>query len=494
MAERRAAPRKAPARRAPAKKAPAKRDPVRRRVPKPTVAPPTLPRPTEPLPFIAPPSPAPAARPVPSTTPDRLYPGPPPRGWIVEPGPAHWSSTEVGRAVAFLAVFLLAEIAVSVAVGEVWLLRIFDTAVYGLICGAAMALLGVVPWQTRLMVRLAFAAALGALVFVALGVGGPLRGAVLFYYLLLLPVWAVVVVTGTGRFRWSATKFLGATLLLIAVWRPIYGSFPDLTSLGTSTGVLEPYSVTALYQIVALKLFHESVFALCGIFLLLGRFPFVQKMPEKGDAHSTFLQIQGASRHPMWLTVGLGAFTFAAALIGTAVLGAFLSGTRIAEAGADDTRVFENMTPLLVILLSFAAGLGEELLFRAALQPAFERAFRTFMPTWLAIGFAIFVQAVLFGVVHAGYGNPLHVILPFGFGIIAGIAYRMWGIVPAVYAHAMIDVIAFGVDAAVTRPWVETVLVLLILLNLLFGIGCLAYVLVMFVRDRFLRRTATPAE
>lgn len=91
-------------------------------------------------------------------------------------------------------------------------------------------------------------------------------------------------------------------------------------------------------------------------------------------------------------------------------------------------RKYQVTTPIIV-LLSVCAGIGEELLFRGAIQP------------WLGIWLTAFVFILLHGYLDprnrplAVYGMILWVVSA-GFGYLA----QMWGLYAAMTAHTVIDI------------------------------------------------------
>ena len=86
-----------------------------------------------------------------------------------------------------------------------------------------------------------------------------------------------------------------------------------------------------------------------------------------------------------------------------------------------------------VVVVGLAAGLGEELLFRAALQP------------WIGLGWA----AVLFGLAHSGTARlhegigvrkAAYLLLTVAAGVLLGLLYRSAGLVASMSAHASFDI------------------------------------------------------
>ena len=84
-----------------------------------------------------------------------------------------------------------------------------------------------------------------------------------------------------------------------------------------------------------------------------------------------------------------------------------------------------------ILLISFAAGLGEEVLFRAGIQ----QLAADHMPGWAAIGLA----TLLFALAHPA--SRLLMAFVAGVSLILGIAYHLTGSLMAVLiAHALLDV------------------------------------------------------
>lgn len=130
---------------------------------------------------------------------------------------------------------------------------------------------------------------------------------------------------------------------------------------------------------------------------------------------------------------------------------------------SDETRLFANMTPYHALAISLAAGFGEELLYRGLIQGGLSRR----LPMWGAIG----VQAVVFGFAHSGYGTWIHVLMPFLFGLAAGVVAYLLGIWAAIALHVLVDVVAFGAESIPNAPWVEDALGTFLLANALLSIG-----------------------
>lgn len=99
--------------------------------------------------------------------------------------------------------------------------------------------------------------------------------------------------------------------------------------------------------------------------------------------------------------------------------------------------VTEEMTsgvqnPFGAAALGFSAGVGEEALFRGALQPRY----------------GIVLQAGTFALVHSQYGLSWIILGLFGVGIVLGIERKYFGTTASMLTHAMFNIIAVLVAAS----------------------------------------------
>jgi membrane protease YdiL (CAAX protease family) len=92
--------------------------------------------------------------------------------------------------------------------------------------------------------------------------------------------------------------------------------------------------------------------------------------------------------------------------------------------------------PFLLVLTCITAGVVEELIFRGYLIPRFCILFRNKYP-------AVIVSALLFGLVHAGYGTFLNMFVPFLLGLIFGVYYLKYkNLTPLIICHFLIDLLS----------------------------------------------------
>ncbi len=166
--------------------------------------------------------------------------------------------------------------------------------------------------------------------------------------------------------------------------------------------------------------------------IIMGLIPFLwglgtRVQPWRGAVR--YFRLDGRLLDPVWGLLWAVALVAAAAAL---VLTADFIGRQFGADLADNPQLAqlqESMTWPLVIALSLSAGIGEEILFRGFLQKK--------------VG--IWWQAVLFALVHAGYGTVMQIVAPFGIGLFFGYLVKrgtsLW--VP-ITAHVLFDVLSLG--------------------------------------------------
>jgi len=77
-----------------------------------------------------------------------------------------------------------------------------------------------------------------------------------------------------------------------------------------------------------------------------------------------------------------------------------------------------------VLTLGLAAALGEESVFRGALQPRF----------------GLILTAILFALMHSNYGITLSTVLVFGVGIVLGLLRLRYNTTTSMLAHAIYNI------------------------------------------------------
>jgi membrane protease YdiL (CAAX protease family) len=118
-----------------------------------------------------------------------------------------------------------------------------------------------------------------------------------------------------------------------------------------------------------------------------------------------------------------------------------------AEASPVLEELFDSLDWFLVVFISFAAGFGEEILFRGLLQRWFGKAFAKMgAAPRVAMGIAIVLQGLLFAVFHLGYGTTLNFLVPLFLGLLFGVLYawrrNLWIVI---VAHFLYDLVLLSV-------------------------------------------------
>lgn len=286
----------------------------------------------------------------------------------------------------------------------------------------------------------------------------------------LLASWALAITTAvllrlSGR-RWHIAA--GIAVMTVPLWLTVLAYVNTIQVLADPNSRLASYSTRALSSI-----WTRSVFIDVG-YLLVGAVVWASGGTWKGLWDTGPRRIAATVRGAGLTQDGgegrsilAGLLLFPVFLVVTAMVDSFVYG-RSGLVNGDESSVWAAMTPYYMLMISLAAGIGEELVYRGVLMVAAAALLRrTGMPRPAVAVIAVSLQAIVFGMAHAGYGTLAHVILPTLFGLAAGaIAYR-FGLWAAIVLHTLVDVFAFGGDAALNAPWVETVLLGFLGLNFL---------------------------
>lgn len=103
-----------------------------------------------------------------------------------------------------------------------------------------------------------------------------------------------------------------------------------------------------------------------------------------------------------------------------------------------------EFTPLRILLMSLGAGVGEELLFRGALQG--------WLSQQLPIFAAIIIPSIIFGLLH--HANRVYMIIAGVIGAYLGGVFWLTGnIVVPIIAHTLYDIVAFVYTVKLIDEW-----------------------------------------
>jgi uncharacterized protein len=133
---------------------------------------------------------------------------------------------------------------------------------------------------------------------------------------------------------------------------------------------------------------------------------------------------------PTFKTVGAAFVFFLITMTVGTVLGIVSSALQPEKSEAID-RGLESMTsgiqnPLGAVMIGVTAGIGEELLFRGALQPRF----------------GIVLTSMVFALLHTNYGLSFVTLAVFAMGVVFGIQRQRYGTISAMITHALFNFVS----------------------------------------------------
>lgn len=264
-----------------------------------------------------------------------------------------------------------------------------------------------------------------------------IHGAVLGVGSLSLGLGALAFLTGEPGL---AARASGAGIGLLLAWWPSYRrlwarwiainptSLLDALGLAVIQGtigffvgtLLEPGTIPSL-EVSKEQLLGQALAEVALAFVLIG-FPFSRQWQSAVDR----LGLRWPSRRDL-----LGALLFTAGMFGLSLLTGLLAGllqpgvvARIEERMLPVTTEFGS--PAWALALGILAGVGEELLFRGAVQPRY----------------GLLLTALLFTVVHVQYELSIVTLGVFALAILLGIERRRLGTSACIVTHALYDAIA----------------------------------------------------
>jgi uncharacterized protein len=143
---------------------------------------------------------------------------------------------------------------------------------------------------------------------------------------------------------------------------------------------------------------------------------------------------------PSWGQLALGLAAAGALYLasdGIERLGLWLTPGLSRQLAQNTQGLFGHLTdPLSAVVVGLAAGIGEEILFRGALQPRF----------------GIAATAILFGVVHLNYGISFSLLSVVLAAVVLGLLRKYANTTTSIVTHATMDAIALGVSGWLVYP------------------------------------------
>lgn len=241
---------------------------------------------------------------------------------------------------------------------------------------------------------------------------------------------AIGLAARLARFSWRQALGVG-----LVAW-PLARLAVNVGASWASLGVYEvqpAIPAEVLWRGVGRTLWHNVAIPLTGLLLVAG------------DARRA-LRFARVVPRETWARDGANGLALVPIVAGGYVLAlaALLAGFADRLLDGDESQVFANMTPLLAVALSLAAGVAEEFLYRGVLLSLLARL--------VPLPAAVALQALAFGFAHAGYGTWAHVAGPAVFGLFMAWVVLRLGLLPAVILHAAINVVFFAIDMGPRMP------------------------------------------
>ena len=250
--------------------------------------------------------------------------------------------------------------------------------------------------------------------------------------LLLIAIWGLLSTLPEARrllARWlplEPSSSVHTLALILAGY--LIGANILVLSQGGLEGLAETSEASSIFQVVISEMFYAIVGVL-GVGLFVRRHGW--KLAERlGLERPTLTQIKGSLR---WIL----------ALVALQ----WLTGALLYYTNPEQAELLDELNSLLLsnmdtvwewFLLAMAAGVGEEILFRGALQPVF----------------GLWATSLLFALAHVQYGLTPVTILVFGIGLVLGLVRRRTNTSIAIFVHFGYNFI-LGLLALLT-PYLET--------------------------------------
>lgn len=265
------------------------------------------------------------------------------------------------------------------------------------------------------------------------------------YDLLVLAIaWCAGFAPMLWRREWTWLQAVGLGLLVTPFARMALDFYLTVVVSGVlfHYTVLEPVSREALWYSVVLRVVDYGLVPLAGLLILHNAVPGFRSARVPAESPAEAAAAHDLRPRASWRRDALRGVALLLFIALAYLLALLLEQTALAalSANGDESRYWQNITILLIVLLSLAAGLTEEFLFRGVLLTWLSRR----MP-WIA---AALLQALAFGLIHSGYGTWSHVLGPFAFGLGMAWVARRLGVVVTAILHAGVDVVSLGLSVA----------------------------------------------
>ncbi len=250
-------------------------------------------------------------------------------------------------------------------------------------------------------------------------------------------LWGLLYVVVARR---GARQGIGMALMLVTVTTTLLSIFNDLAPLIAGGTVLRAYSEYQLSSLYSRKILTDLGYLGAG-FLLWSGWRWDEGLEALAQRLRPFVPAGGRSEGA---SLRIGVAWFPVLLLGSYLIQIIVSQNVPQLVNSDESSVWDNVTPWHGLMISAAAALGEEAVYRVLMMGGLATILMRRMDARRAWWIALAVQAIVFGFAHAGFGNWLHVLQATLFGVVSGAAALLFGIWCAIALHFLIDVYAIG--------------------------------------------------
>jgi membrane protease YdiL (CAAX protease family) len=260
----------------------------------------------------------------------------------------------------------------------------------------------------------------------------------------------------------------GIGTMTVPLWESAWGILSSIEPLVQGGFTFRPFTRHELSSLYLYKLVEDLGYLTLGFLLYAsgGGLRSVLRQTPRGLARKLAAAGLPTGGRGEGRSAFLGLLAFPVLLVVTLAVNSVLNGVQELRQ-SDESSIYDNMTLFHAVVISLAAGFGEELVYRGLLQAGLSRR----MP----VAAAVAVQALVFGFAHSGYGTWVHVILPTLFGLVAGLVAWRFGLWAAIVLHVLVDLVAFGADASGNVPWLWQAIVWAFLANCALTLACAAW-------------------
>ncbi len=246
----------------------------------------------------------------------------------------------------------------------------------------------------------------------------------------------------------NAWRAAGLAIMWIPVWQILLAAGPELAKTFCAEGNVGSFLPGAPGPAPLADLSHQFIRHLMTLtFLAVGALLWLQgERPGWWRKPTTRLMAAALER-----ILPMGRGEMVSLRMGIALFPVLAAVNLVLVALTGLSVVYHDNTTLYhAVMLSLAAGFGEELLYRGVLQQGIRRVLSGIgvRPGWLAAALAIILQAIPFAYAHEGYGDLTLLGFALAFALAAGLLVELFGLWTAIALHVLINFYKFAMTPA----------------------------------------------